>query len=113
VKVENTIMGEYYFVSPTTGHEMVSWAKPMDFKFWYNSKEKSVHPFINKVFKAEGWKPILTSGRTSWAGDQGPYLAAAEKKSGKGSYVICQLQLENRIDSNPIASLFVLRFLKS
>jgi hypothetical protein len=107
VKVENTIMGEYYFVSPTTGHEMVSWAKPMDFKFWYNSDEECVRPFINKVFKAEGWTPVLNSGRTSWAGDQGPYLAAAEKKSGKGSYVVCQLQLYNRIHSNPTANWFL------
>jgi len=111
VKVENTIMGEYYFVSPATGHKMVAWAKPMDFKFWYNSKEECVRPFINKVFKAEGWSPILKSGRTSWAGDQGPYLAAAEKKSGEGSYIICQLQLENRIGSNTVAKMFSRRML--
>jgi len=106
VKVENTIMGEYYFVSPTTGHEMVAWAKPMDFKFWYNSEKGCVRPFINKVFKAEGWIPILNTGLTSWAGDQGAYMAAAEKKSGKGSYIICQLQLDNRVKSNPVAEIF-------
>ncbi len=112
VKVENTIMGEYYFVSPTTGHETVAWAKPMDFKFWYNSEKECVRPFINKVFRAEGWTPILNTGRTSWAGDQGPYLAAAEKKSGKGSYVICQLQLNNRVKSNPVAKRFSLEIFK-
>lgn len=108
VTVENTVMGEYYFVSPTTGHNMVAWAKPMDFKFWYNSKEEGVRPFINKVFKAEVWTPILNSGRTSWkAGDQGAYLAAAEMKSGEGSYIINQLQLNNRVESNPVAKIFV------
>jgi hypothetical protein len=106
VKVENTIMGEYYFVSPTTGHEMLAWAKPMDFKFWHNSEEKCVHPFINKVFKAESWTPILKSGRTSWAGDQGPYLAVAEKKVAEGSYIICQLQFKNRLKANPVVNRF-------
>jgi hypothetical protein len=105
-------MGEYYFVSPTTGHEMVAWAEPMDFKFWYNSEEECVRPFINNVFKAEGWTPILNSGRTSWAGDQGPYLAAAEKKTGKGRYVICQLQLLNRIKSNPVAKRFFTKLIE-
>lgn len=111
VKVENTIMGEYYFVSPSSGHEMLTWAKPMDFKFWYNSETECVRPLISKVFKAEGWLPILNSGRTSWAGDQGPYLAAAEKKIGKGSYVICQLDLKNRIGSNPVAKMFTLEMI--
>ncbi len=111
VKVENTSMGEYYFVSPTTEHEMVARAKPMDFKFWYNSEEECIRPFISKVFKAKGWSPILNTGRTSWSGDQGPYQAAAEKKSGKGSYVICQLQLHNRIKSNPVAKRLIMEMM--
>ena len=85
----------------------------MDFKFWYNSEKECVRPFINKVFRAEDWTPILNTGRTSWAGDQGSYLAAAEKKSGKGSYVICQLQLNNRIDSNPAARIFANKLLQA
>jgi hypothetical protein len=44
-------------------------------------------------------------------GDQGPYLAAAEKKSGKGSYVICQLQLNKRVKSNPVAKIFSLEMI--
>jgi len=109
IEIVSTIMGEYYFVSPTTGHNMVKWAEPMDFKFWYNNEKKCVRPFVNKVFRAEGWTPVLNSGLTSWTGDQGPYLAAAEKKSGKGSYIICQLQLDYRIDENPVAKKFALQ----
>jgi hypothetical protein len=112
LSVENTIMGEYYFVSPTTGHEMVEWAEPMDFKFWYNSHELCVRPFINKVFKAEGWIPILSSGRTSWSSDLGPYLAVAEKKSGKGTYIVCQLKLNGRINANPVAEKFALKLIE-
>jgi len=34
----DTVMGHYYFVSPTTGHALVQWAEPMDFKFWFNEQ---------------------------------------------------------------------------
>ena len=90
---------------------MESYLANQSFKFWYNGEKECVRPFINKVFRAEGWTPILNTGRTSWAGDQGPYLAAAEKKTGKGSYVICQLQLKNRINSNPVAKRFSLKLI--
>lgn len=109
--VENTIMGEYYFVSPATGHKIVNWAKTRDFRFWYNSEKECVRPFINKVFKAEDWTPILLTGRTSWGADLGPHLAVAEKKYGKGCYVVCQLKLNNRINANPVARKFAEKLL--
>ncbi len=113
VRLFNTIMGNYYFVSPETGHKLVRWAKPMDFKFWYNEKAQVVTPFIGTVFKAGGWTPILSSGLTSWdSRDKGKYLAVAEKRSGKGKYVICQLQLNNRTNTNPVAKRFAYELFK-
>ncbi len=106
VKVENTIMGEYYYVSPAAGHRLVDWAKPMDFKFWYNDEAKCVLPFVSSVFRAKDWEPILNSGRTSWAGDQGAYLAAAEKQYGQGCFIICQLKVSGFVISNPVARIF-------
>ncbi len=107
VNVHKTIMGDYFFVSPNTGHELVKWAKPLDFKFWYNEKEQFVTSFIGKVFKAESWTPILTSGLSSWESrDNGTFMAVAEKKSGKGKYIICQLQLNDRTNTNPVAKKF-------
>ncbi|MEN8229130.1 MAG: sugar-binding domain-containing protein [Bacteroidota bacterium] len=104
VSLFNTIMGNYYFVSPETGHDLIRWAKPMDFHFWYNEKEQVVTPLIGTVFKAGDWTPILSSGLTSWdSRDNGKYLAVAEKRSGKGKYVICQLQLNERTKTNPAA----------
>ena len=107
VSVYNTIMGNYYFVSPETGHELVKWAEPMDFRFWYHEKKQVVTPFIGTVFKGDDWTPILSSGLTSWdSRDNGTFLAVAEKSSGKGKYVICQLQLNERTNTNPVAKRF-------
>jgi hypothetical protein len=108
----NTVMGDYYFVSPKTEHALVQWAEPMDFKFWFNEQAEVVTPFIGNVLKADGWTPILTTGQTSWGSrDEGPYLAAAEKKSGKGNYIICQLQMNHRLNSNPTAQQFIYKLL--
>jgi hypothetical protein len=108
----DTVMGDYYFVSPNTGHALVQWADPMDFKFWFNEQADVVTPFIGNVLKADGWTPILSTGQTSWGSrDEGPYLAVAEKKSGKGTYIICQLQLNHRINANPTAKKFIVQLL--
>ena len=108
----DTVMGDYYFVSPTTGHELVQWAEPMDFKFWFNEQADVVTPLIGNVLKADGWTPILATGQTSWGSrDEGTYLAVAEKTSGKGKYVICQLQLNHRVNANPTAKKFTYKLL--
>jgi len=112
VSLFNTIMGNYYFVSPTTGHELVKWAKPLDFKCWFNEQEKVIAPFIATVLKAGDWTAILSTGQTSWGSrDEGQFLAVAEKKSGEGKYIICQLQLNNRVTANPVARKFTLKLL--
>lgn len=108
----DTVMGDYYFVSPKTGHELVEWAEPMDFKFWFNEQANVVTPFIGNVLKADGWTPILVTGQTSWGSrDEGPYLAAAEKRQGKGTYAICQLRLNHRVKANPSARKFIHKLL--
>lgn len=113
VNLYNTIMGNYYFVSPETGHELVRWARPMDFSFWYNEEMQVIAPFIGTVFKADDWTSILSSGLTSWdSRDKGIYQAVAEKRNGKGKYVICQLQLNDRINTNPAAKKFAYELFK-
>ncbi len=113
VSLFNTIMGKYYFVSPETGHKLVRWARPMDFSFWYDDKTEMIAPFIGTVFRAGDWTPILSSGLTSWGSrDNGKYLAVAEKRSGKGKYLICQLQLNDKIMSNPAAKRFAVDLLE-
>lgn len=107
VLVEKTSMGNYYFVSPETGHPMMKDFKPFDFRFWYNEKENIIAPILAYTFSAPGWKPILTSGSSNWTADKGTVMAAAELKFGKGVFRICEVQLADRIKSNPAAFLFL------
>ena len=83
IGVENTAMGSYYFASPKTVHEIVKDNKPMDFKFWYHEEKELVAPFLNTVFVANDWTPIISSGSTNWVGDKGMALAVAELKLWK------------------------------
>ncbi|MBE9510761.1 MAG: hypothetical protein IMY71_07785, partial [Bacteroidetes bacterium] len=107
VEVEKTKMGSYYFVSPSISHPLVNWAEPMDFKFWYDQSKDYVTPFLPAVFIAPEWTPILLSGNSDWLGDKGQTLAAAELKYGKGYFRICQVELMNRLKTNPVARRFV------
>lgn len=111
VGVERTKMGSYYFVSPSLSNSLVNWAKPMDFKFWYNQSKDYVTPFLPAVFIAPEWTPVLISGNSDWLGDKGQTLAAAELKYGKGCYRICQVQLNNRLKTNPSAKRFAMRMI--
>ncbi|MBD0777819.1 glycoside hydrolase family 2 [Maribacter sp. ANRC-HE7] len=112
VVVEKTVMGQYYFVSPQTDHSIVKDVQPFDFKFWYNDSKGLVSPILSTLLKVDGsWEPILKTGKTTWVDISGEYAAAMEMKSGLGKYRICQLKLNNRIKSNPTASIFVRRLL--
>ncbi|MDY7396893.1 glycoside hydrolase family 2 TIM barrel-domain containing protein [Aureibaculum sp. 2210JD6-5] len=114
VTIENTIMGKYYFVNPVTGHPLVEDFKPFDFKFWYHEEKKLVRPLLESMVRVENdaWSTILKTGKTTWVDIKGEYAAAAELKKGKGAFIICQLQLANRLKTNPTARLFASRLLK-
>lgn len=112
IRVENTAMGSYYFASPKTGHDFVKDNKPMDFKFWYHETKDLVAPFLNTVFIADEWTSIVSSGSTNWVGDKGGALAVAEIKYGKGTFRVCQIQLNNRLQTNPTARIFAKKILE-
>jgi len=83
----------------------------MDFKFWYHKEMDLVAPFLNTVFVANEWTPIISSGSTNWVGDKGMALAVAELNFGKGRFRVCQIQLNNRLQTNPTAKIFAQRIL--
>ncbi|MBJ6368635.1 glycoside hydrolase family 2 TIM barrel-domain containing protein [Snuella sedimenti] len=113
IKIENTAMGSYYFVSPQTDHPMVKDNKPNDFKFWYDESKDLVSPFLSTIMLLnKDWNPILLSGNTNWIGDKGGAFAVAEMNYGKGTFTVCQLQLNHRLSTNPVAKTFVERLLK-
>jgi hypothetical protein len=113
VRVEECVMRAREFVSRSTGHRLVSGFEPEDFKCWYDSKAGYFRPLLATVFDADGWQPILTSGNGIWGGGAWKRMfAAAEKPSGSGAYIICQVALAGRIRHNPVAGIFARRLLE-
>ena len=107
VSVEKTTMGDYYFVSPATGHSLVKNFKPLDFNMWYNGEYGYITPILAYTISAPEWVPVLSSGASNWLADKGTVMAAAELKYGKGLFRICEVQLVDRIKYNPSAFDFL------
>jgi hypothetical protein len=107
VSVEKTSMGDYYFVSPKTGHPLVKDFKPFDFRFWYDGKKGLIEPLLPYTISAPDWNPILASGAVNWVADKGTVMAAGELKYGMGVFLICEIQLVDRIEFNPTALIFI------
>lgn len=106
-------MGARHFVSRATHHPMVQEFLPEDFKFWYDAGVDYPTPLLYSTFTAPGWTPILTSGNGDWQGDWSAAFAAAEKKQGAGHWRICQVQLMDRLEGNPAATMFAMNLLET
>jgi hypothetical protein len=106
VTIDKTTMGDYYFVSPATGHPLVSSFQPFDFDLWYDGATDRIEPLIANTVTAPGWTAVLSSGNSNWVADKGPVMAAAELKYGKGIFRICELELLDRVRYDPTAALF-------
>lgn len=111
VTVQKTAMGSYYFVSPETGSKMTRNMEPFDFNLWFDEKAGYITPFLDKIVIAKDWNTILETGNTNWVSDEGGAMAAGELKLGKGELIICQLDLNNRMMTNPTANIFIHRLL--
>ncbi len=106
VNIEKTTMGDYYFVSPITGHPLVRDFKPFDFNMWYNARKGVISPILSFTITAPDWKAILLSGKVNSVPESGDVMAAGELKYGKGVFRICELQLSDRMGTNPAAQIF-------
>jgi hypothetical protein len=112
VKVVDCVMRSREFVSRATGHPLVAGFEAEDFKCWYDPKAGHFRPLLPSMFEAEGWLPILTNGNGVWGGGAWKrMLAAGEKPVGKGSYIVCQVDLAGRTRHNPTAAEFARRLL--
>ena len=111
VAIAKTAMGPRLFLSRATGHPLVEGFAPRDFSFWYHASERGVRPLLNSVANVPGsWKTVLMAGQEEkekwgWA------PAVAEKVDGRGSWILCQVQFQERIADNPVARLFAQRLL--
>ena len=112
VSIKKTIMGNYYFANPTSELLKTGNIQAKDFFMWYDKTKGYIQPLLYNVFKANKWTPLITTGLCNFAGeDPAGYLAAASYTYGKGSFVLCEISLANRIKENPTASNLLLKIL--
>ena len=107
-------MNSVHFASRDTGHWLVEGLEANSVKFWFDEDLGYVSPFLHATFTADGWEPALLGGNAehgNWTNPWGPALAVASKQEGKGRWIICQLDLHNRIKTNPVAALLAARML--
>ena len=90
-----------HFVSRKTGHKAVEKFGAKDFSWWYNEEKDRISPIARKVFRAEGFQPILLSGSTR---DGKEAMVCGEKLFCGKRYIICTAELR---EENPAAKLFL------
>lgn len=76
---------------------------------WYLDRRSGVL-YLYPTDTAPG-APVLLTGYGGWQRDWVSVPAAVEFESGAGRWAICQVSLENRLRTNPAASLFAMRLL--
>jgi hypothetical protein len=103
IKVVKPTMGSYYFVSNATGHSLAKQLHEADLKFWYDGETKMIQPILQTMVMSNSWTPVLITGNTGWTSKDAYANAIAEKPFVRGSFVICQVLLNNRVQYNPVA----------
>ncbi len=96
-------MGEYYFVSNATQHPLAKQLDEADMKWWYDGETKMIQPILKAMITANNWTPVIITGNTGWTSNAAYANALVEKPFGKGSFIICQVLLSNRVGFNPAA----------
>ena len=111
LEVRKAGMGPRHFVSCVSGHRLVAGFGREDFKFWFDEARGHVSPILTTVLEQGEWTPILESGDGGWKRPWGTVPVAAERRQGEGCWRVCQVKLDNRLDSNPVAHRFARRLL--
>jgi hypothetical protein len=111
VSIRKAGMGPRHFVSRATRHRLVEGLRPDDFKFWFDEEQRCAAPILTTVIERAPGAPVLLTGDGGWQRDWVSVPAAVEFESGAGRWAICQVSLENRLRTNPAASLFAMRLL--
>jgi hypothetical protein len=111
VNVKTSRFNPLHFASRRTGHDLVEGFHEFDFNYWYEPKSDMIKPIVESTFTCEDFKPILTAGNADDEAKWCKVLAAGEKTFGKGSFIVCQVQLAGRTSTNPTAKIFALRMM--
>lgn len=102
------------FVSRATNHKLIDGFDADDFRFWFDEAKKIITPILDNTFISENkdFDEILTSANMNSKGEWRPELACGEKKYGQGFIIICNLDLNNRLNTNPAALKFAKRLIE-
>jgi hypothetical protein len=113
VTVQPTIMGKYFFANPTPAILSKKILESKDIFMWYDKSKGYIQPMLDRVFSADGWMPLITTGLCNFGGnDPNGYLAAASYKMGKGKFVLNVLQLSGMMEDNPPAKFLLQTMIK-
>ena len=113
--------GPRYAACRNTGHPLVDGFEANDFRFWLDDETGYPTPFLETTFVAADWIPIVKTATGAPKPDvmqSSPDLffipshAVAEKLTGRGRLVICQIELDRYVTSNPVARIFAERLLR-
>ena len=111
IEVATSRFNPLHFVSRKTGHPIVDGFNEFDFNYWYDSQADMIKPVIEATFTGIDFTPILTAGNADKDAKWCKVLAAGERKYGEGSFIVCQINLTNRIKHNPTAKMFALNMI--
>lgn len=101
-----------YFVSRKTGHPIIKDAKEMDFSFWYNEEKDYIDYLSYTAIEAKDLKPILLTGQTKPKPDHIFFPVAAEMTHGEGSFILNQLRIDSKLETEPALQNFLVNILK-
>ncbi len=111
VDVKASRFNPLHFVSRKTGHRLVECFNEFDFRYWYSRQADMITPVVESTFTCGDFEPILLAGNADDDAKWCKVLAAGEKKYGKGSFIVCQVNLTDRMQTNPTAKMFVINML--
>lgn len=109
--------GPVHFVSRNREHFITKDFETDDVRYWYDESIGCLSPILLETLEAEGYDSILTSAAqddNEEMVDVGKWKvvpAVARRELGKGSITICQIDLQNRIITNPTAKILLERLL--
>ncbi len=98
-------MSPLYCVSRDTGHRFTEGLKANDLTYLYDSKLDRLSPIINATFEGKDIDPVITSGNISIGTDWHSVLAMGEIKYGNGSFIINQLQIDDKTENPAVVKL--------